>query len=180
MADFTVRDATPRDAAACAGIYAPFVTGTAVTFEEVPPPEAEMAARIAAAQKKHAWLVLDDVLGAGAEVVGYAYAGPFAQRAAYRWATEVSVYLDPRAAGRGGGRALYEALFPRLVSRGFRIATACMTLPNDASVGLHRALGFETVATYPDIGWKRGAWHTTTWMQKRLAPATEGEPRELS
>ncbi|RKR72962.1 GNAT family N-acetyltransferase [Frondihabitans australicus] len=176
MADFTVRDATPDDAAACAAIYEPYVTGTAITFEEVAPTAAEMATRIIDAQAAHAWLVLDDP---DRGVIGYAYAGPFAKRAAYRWATEVSVYLHPAAGGRGGGRALYEALFPLLLRRGFRIAMACMTLPNDASVGLHRSFGFETVATYPDVGWKLGAWHTTAWMQKRLAPADEGEPLEL-
>lgn len=176
MSSLTVRDATPADAALCARIYAPYVSDTAITFEEVAPDAAQMADRIAAAQRQHAWLVLVN----GGVVVGYAYAGPFAQRAAYRWAAEVSVYLDPSARGLGGGRALYAALLPRLTERGFQIAMACMTLPNEASVGLHRALGFEPVATYADIGWKIGAWHTTAWMQLRLAPAEPRTPAELS
>lgn len=183
MPSFTVRDAVPEDAGSCAAIYAPFVTGTAVTFEEEPPSVVEMAARIADAQERHAWLVLEDAdQDPGDRTIGYAYASAFAKRAAYRWAAEVSVYLAPSAAGRGGGRALYGALLPRLAERGFHVAMACMTLPNDASLGLHRSLGFERVATYEDIGWKLGSWHTTIWMQKRLVPAgaaASSPPAEL-
>src|SRR3954451_8298760 len=139
-----VREATAADAAACAAIYAPYVTDTAVSFETEPPGAGEMAARIAAA---HEWLVLED----GGRVVGYAYAGRFAPRAAYRWACEVSVYLERGRHRTGGGRARYGALLPRLAARGFRVAVAGMTLPNDASVGLHRAMGFEPVGTYRRI-----------------------------
>ena len=84
-----VRDATADDAAACAGIYEPYVTGTTVTFETESPDVAEMARRIAKAQARHAFLVLDHA----GEVAGYAYGGPFKERAAYRWSCEVSVYL---------------------------------------------------------------------------------------
>ena len=165
-----VRQATAADAAACAAIYAPYVTDTAVTFETEPPSAAEMAGRIAAA---HEWLVLED----GGRVVGYAYAGPFAPRAAYRWACEVSVYLERGRRRSGGGRALYAALLPRLAERGFRIAVAGMTLPNEASVGLHRALGFAPVGTYRRIGYKHGAWHDVAWTQLRLAGG-DGPPAE--
>jgi L-amino acid N-acyltransferase YncA len=87
-----VRDASEQDAAACAAIYAPYVTDTAITFESDPPSAADMAARIAAAQRGHAWLVLEDE----GRVVGYAYGSRFEPRAAYRWACEVSA--DARAA----------------------------------------------------------------------------------
>lgn len=158
----TVRDATTGDAAACAAIYAPYVTDSVISFELDPPDASEMARRIAASL---AWLVLEDE----GRVVGYAYAGPFAPRAAYRWACEVSVYLEPGRRRRGGGRALYEALLPRLAARGFRIAVAGMTLPNPASEGLHRALGFQPVGTYRRIGYKFGAWHDVAWTQLALA-----------
>jgi L-amino acid N-acyltransferase YncA len=161
-----VREATAADAAACAAIYAPYVTDTAVSFETEPPGPDEMAARIAAA---HEWLVLED----GGRVVGYAYAGPFAPRAAYRWACEVSVYLERGRHRTGGGRALYAALLPRLAARGFRVAVAGMTLPNDASVGLHRAMGFQPVGTYRRIGYKHGAWHDVAWTQRVLADGDE-------
>jgi phosphinothricin acetyltransferase len=165
-----VREATAADAAACAAIYAPYVTDTAVSFETEPPGPDEMAARIAAA---HEWLVLED----GGRVVGYAYAGRFAPRAAYRWACEVSVYLERGRHRTGGGRALYAALLPRLAARGFRVAVAGMTLPNDASVGLHRAMGFEPVGTYRRIGYKHGAWHDVAWAQLALAGG-DGPPAE--
>ncbi len=157
-----VREATAHDAAPCAAIYAPYVTDTVISFELEPPTPAEMAARIASA---HAWLVLEDDAG---RVVGYAYGGRFAPRAAYRWATEVSVYLERGFERRGGGRMLYEALLAGLAARGFRMAIAGMTLPNDASVGLHRALGFQTVGTYRRIGFKHGAWHDVAWTQLEL------------
>jgi L-amino acid N-acyltransferase YncA len=167
-----VRDATPTDAAACAAIYAPYVADTAITFEEDAPTAAEMAARIAAAQQAHAWLVLEDEGLVG----GYAYAGPYKSRAAYRWSCEVSVYLDPGFHGRGAGRALYETLFDRLAARGYRMLVAGMALPNEASVGLHRALGFETVGTYRRIGWKHGAWRDVLWMQRPLGDDADGPP----
>jgi phosphinothricin acetyltransferase len=170
-----VRDASERDAEACAAIYAPYVTDTAISFETDPPQPAEMAGRIAAAVCTHAWVVLED----HGRVVGYAYGGPFASRAAYRWSCEVSVYLERGRRRTGGGRALYHALFDRLAGRGFRTAVAGMALPNDASVGLHRALGFEPVGTYRRIGWKHGTWHDVSWMQRTIATGQEppAEPR---
>ena len=99
-------------------------------------------------------------------------------RAAYAWACEVSVYLEMGRRRTGLGRALYEALFARLVDRGFLTAVAGMTLPNPASEGLHRALGFEPAGTYRKIGWKHGAWHDVAWTQRELAPRA-GEPAPL-
>jgi phosphinothricin acetyltransferase len=168
----SVRSASERDAAACAAIYALYVTDTAVTFEVDPPSQAQMAQRIAAALRDHAWLVLED----DGRVVGYAYGGRFHARPAYRWACEVSVYLELGRRRTGGGRALYEALLTRLAARGFRIAIAGMTLPNEASVGLHEALGFQPVGTYRRIGFKLGAWHDVAWMQRSLDHDDQAEP----
>jgi L-amino acid N-acyltransferase YncA len=174
--NLSVRAAGSSDAAACAAIYAPYVTDTAITFETEPPDEQEMATRIAAAQRTHAWLVAEQ---AGA-VVGYAYGGPYRQRAAYRWSCEVSVYVEPGRRQAGVGRALYEALFARLAERGLRTAVAGMALPNEASVHLHRATGFEPIGTYRRIGWKHGAWHDVAWMQRALVPPDgEDPPAEL-
>jgi len=170
-----VRDASVADAEACAAIYAPYVTDTAVTFESEPPSPAEMAERIAKAGRTHAWLVLED----GGRVVGYAYGAPFHARAAYRWSCEVSVYLEVGRRRTGAGRALYEVLLARLVERGYRTAVAGMTLPNEASAGLHRAMGFEPVGTNRRIGWKLGAWHDVIWLQRALATGDDppAEPR---
>lgn len=159
-----VRSASPADAAACAAIYAPYVTDTVITFESVPPGTAEMAERIAAALRSHAWIVLEDE----GRVAGYAVGSPFKSRAAYRWSCEVSVYLELGRRRTGAGRMLYDALLARLAERGFRTAVAGMTLPNDASTGLHRAMGFEPVGTYRRIGWKHGAWHDVAWTQRPL------------
>jgi phosphinothricin acetyltransferase len=160
----SVRPATAADAAACAAIYEPYVRHTAITFEVDPPTPAEVGERIAEASRTHAWLVLEQ----DGAVTGYAYGTPFKARAAYRWSCEVSVYLAPPQHRRGGGRALYDALFARLAERGYRTAVAGMTLPNEASVALHRALGFEPVGTYRRIGWKHGRWHDVAWVQRTL------------
>jgi L-amino acid N-acyltransferase YncA len=169
----SVRDATAEDAAACAAIYAPYVTDTAVSFELEPPGDAEMAKRIEKTLRTHAWLVLED----DGRVVGYAYGGPFRERAAYRFSCEVSVYLEVGLRRSGGGRMLYEALLERLTERGYRTATAGMTLPNDASEGFHRAMGFEPVGTFRRVGFKHGAWHDVAWMQRHLATG-DGPPAE--
>jgi phosphinothricin acetyltransferase len=169
-----LRDAGPGDAARCAEIYAPYVLETAVSFEADPPSPDEMARRIEAAQERHAWLVLED----GGAVAGYAYGVPFMARAAYAWSTAVSVYVDPRQQRTGAGRALYEALFERLAGRGLRMALAGITLPNEPSVGLHRALGFAPVGTYRRVGWKHGAWRDVLWLQRPLVE-DDGPPEPL-
>ena len=157
-----------RDAEAVAAIYEPFVTDTPISFEDVAPTAAEMAGRIERLTETHAWLVAED----GDEILGYAYGCPHRERAAYQWATEVSVYVDPRHHRRGAGRALYEALFPRLGERGYRLALAGIALPNDASVGLHEACGFEPVGVYRRIGFKQGKWWDVGWWQLEL-PASQ-------
>jgi L-amino acid N-acyltransferase YncA len=170
-----IRAASEFDAEACAAIYAPYVQQTAISFELEPPTPAEMAERIGKAVETHAWLVLED----DGRVVGYAYGGPMKPRAAYRWSCEVSIYMEQGRRRTGGGRALYEALFDRLTERGYRTAIAGMTLPNDASEGLHRALGFEPIGTYRKIGWKLDGWHDVAWAQRQLATAQDPptEPR---
>ncbi|GAA1329743.1 GNAT family N-acetyltransferase [Pseudonocardia xinjiangensis] len=170
-----IRDACESDAEACAAIYAPYVTDTAVSFEDHPPEPAVMARRIADAVRTHAWLVLEEQ----GQVVGYAYGGPFRSRAAYDWSCEVSVYLERGRRRTGGGRVLYEALLARLAGRGFRTVVAGMTLPNDASVGLHRAMGFEEAGTFRRLGWKHGRWHDVAFVQRAIG-ADEGPPAALS
>ncbi|MFD6948580.1 MULTISPECIES: GNAT family N-acetyltransferase [unclassified Nocardiopsis] len=169
MPTLTVRDATRADAEACAAIYAPYVTDTAITFEYDPPTAGQMADRIAAAQERHAWIVLQEPEG----IAGYAYGGPFRARDAYRWTCEVSVYLRTGRRRTGAGSALYRALLPRLAERGMHTAIACMTLPNDASQGLHRSLGFEDVGVMRKAGRKFDAWHDIAWAQLDLSAHAE-------
>jgi phosphinothricin acetyltransferase len=172
----SVRAATVVDAEACAAIYAPYVLETAISFETEPPSAMEMAERIARALDTHAWVVLEE----DDRVVGYAYGAPFHRRPSYRWSCEVSVYVERSRRRTGAGRALYEALFERLRERGFRMAVAGMTLPNEASEGLHRAMGFQPVGVYRRIGFKLGAWHDVAWTQRPLAPASLERPPEPS
>ena len=166
-----VRPADPaRDAAACAAIYAPSVEGTA-SFEEVPPDAGEMARRIAA---MHAWLVAER----DGVVAGYAYAGRFHERAAYRWSAATSIFVAPHFQRQGVGRELYGTLLPLLTERGFTSAMAGITLPNEASVALHEGFGFRQVARYENIGYKAGAWRDVAWFQCRLAPLSD-PPRDV-
>lgn len=161
----TLRDADPgADAAACATIYAPYVTDTTITFEETPPTAADFTARIAAAQVNHVWLV-GEVEGV---IVGYAYAGTYRPRAAYRWSCETSVYLDRDQRGAGRGREIYQGLLGRLSSMGFRTAVAGATLPNDASERLHAALGFEPIGVFRRVGYKFDTWCDVAWVQRGL------------
>jgi L-amino acid N-acyltransferase YncA len=171
----SIRRADPeRDGGACAAIYAPFVAGTAVSFEEQPPSAEEMAARIATTSERYPWLVAED----GAAVVGYAYAAAHRARAAYRWACDVAVYIGEGHRGHGLGRALYGSLLELLRGQGIQVAVAGITLPNDASVGLHEALGFELVGIYRRIGWKQGQWRDVGWWELELVPRSAGPPPE--
>jgi L-amino acid N-acyltransferase YncA len=170
-----VRHADPaRDAAACVAIYAPYVAATAVSFEELTPSAEQFALHIAQCSERYPWLVLED----GGRVVGYAYAAQHRARAAYRWAVDVGIYVEPGRHRSGAGRTLYAALFELLRRQGLRSAVAGVTLPNDASVGLHQAMGFRHVGTYRDIGWKAGEWRDVSWWQLELAPRQDGPPPE--
>src|ERR1700722_17106820 len=168
-----IRDAdAARDAAACAAIYAPSVTDGVVSLEEVAPDAAEFGHRIGEITARFPWLVAE-LDGA---VAGYAYAGPHRARAAYRWSTDVTVYVSAARQRRGVGRALYPRLFALLVQQGYYEAGAGITLPNDASVALHESLGFRLVGVYRQIAFKFGAWRDVGWWQKTLREHVPGEP----
>jgi phosphinothricin acetyltransferase len=158
-----VRAAEPGDAAACASIYAPLVRDTWISFELEVPDEAEMARRIAEYSQSHAWLVAD----ADGAVAGYAYGSPHRTRAAYSSSCDVAVYVEATRAGQGFGRALYAELLERL-RPAYHAAFAGIALPNEASVGLHEAMGFAPVGIYREVGWKLGAWRDVGWWQRVL------------
>jgi L-amino acid N-acyltransferase YncA len=164
-----IRAATPDDAAAIAAIYAPYVTASAVSFEVAPPDEAEMRQRIEVGGGLYPWLV---ACAENDAVIGYAYATAFRARPAYRYVVETSVYLDPGHHGRGAGRMLYQALIRTLEKQRFAQAIAAITLPNDASVRLHEALGFAPAGVYRQVGYKGGRWLDVGLWQRALAPAT--------
>jgi L-amino acid N-acyltransferase YncA len=167
------RHADPqRDAAACAAIYAPNVDPGVASFEDRAPTADEMAERIATSARSYPWLVAER----DGRVAGYAYGSQHRTRAAYRWAVDVTVYVDPALHRGGVGRELYDALLELLARQRLHVACAGIALPNDASVGLHEALGFEPVGVYRDVGFKHGAWRSVGWWQRRLLPA--GSPPE--
>lgn len=130
-----------------------------------------MALRAAKCMERAPWLVCERE----GRVVGYAYGGMHRERAAYQWTVEVSAYVHPDHRKQGIGRALYTALFAALVVQGYRNAVAGITLPNDASVALHKSVGFTPVGVYRGIGYKFGAWHDVLWLERELAPRM-GDP----
>jgi len=153
--DAAIRDATAADAAALARIYAPFVTGSIVTFEEEPLAPHAFEARMAeVAAAGLPWLVAE----VGGEVVGYAYATPWRPRRAYRFSVEVTAYVQPDHQGRGLGSRLYAALLPALERQGVHAALGGIALPNAASVALHERFEFRQVGLLWEVGFKFGRW----------------------
>jgi phosphinothricin acetyltransferase len=165
-ADVVIGPATPADLAAVAGIFAHYVTGSLVTFEETPPAVADWHRR------------LDDLAGrdlpflvarAGQQVAGYAYAGPWRRQPAYRHTVEDSVYLAPGRTGQGLGRALLGPLLARCAGAGVRQVVAVIAdAGSEASVALHRSFGFVDAGRLTRVGHKRGAWIDTVLMQRDL------------
>lgn len=159
-----IRLARATDAEQVHAIYAPIVRDTAISFESEVPSAGEMARRIEVVLGFRPWLVLEEA----GELLGYAYASVFRERAAYQWGTEVSVYVRADVTGRGIGGTLYGALFDVLRLQGFCTAVAGATLPNEATERLHRRMGFSEIGRYPAAGFKFGRWHDVIFWYLRL------------
>lgn len=159
-----IRAATTADAPALLTIYRPIVEASAVSFEDAVPSTEEFSSRIATALTGWSWVVaeLND------QCIGYAYGSAHRARAAYRWSVEVSAYVRPTNQRHGVGRALYTQLLQNLMQKGYCNAYAGIALPNDASIGLHRNMGFEPIGTFRAVGRKFGRWHDVAWFQRRL------------
>lgn len=169
-----MRAAEPRDADDVRAVYAPYIEESLASFEEMVPDVAEIARRMLA-EPRLPWLVACEA----DRVVGYAYASHHRARHAYRWSVDFSVYLDASAHRRGIGRLLYERLMQEVRTLGYVTAYAGIALPNDASVGLHEALGFVPVGVFRSVGYKHGAWRDVGWWQLPLTepPSNPEEPR---
>lgn len=170
-----IRPATPDDAPALLEIYAPYVTGTAITFEyEVPTPE-DFRRRIVHTLRTHPWLVIER----DGQIVGYAYTGQLGSRAAYAWAAETSIYLRQDQRRGGLGTQLYDALEQASRQQNVQVLYACIAAPvsgNDphltrASIDFHTRRGYETVGTFHRCGYKFDTWYDIVWMEKRLSDA---------
>jgi L-amino acid N-acyltransferase YncA len=165
-----VRHADPAgDAAAIAAIYAPNVTESIASFETRAPDAAAMQRRIETTSAAYPWLVAER----GGALAGYAYGSQHRTRAAYRWAVDVTVYVDPGHRRQGVGKELYGELLPLLARQNLEIAYAGIALPNPGSVALHEAAGFTLVGVYEKVGFKFGRWHDVGWWQLRLAGPSE-------
>lgn len=160
-----IRQATASDAESIQGIYAPYISDTAITFETEIPTINEIRERIAV-NSKYGWFVFE----VDSEVAGYAYACKHRDRAAYDWCCEVSVYVKPEFHRRGIARALYTHLLKNLKNLGLVNAYAGITLPNKSSVTLHESLGFNFIGAYKDIGFKLGQWHDVGWWEYKINP----------
>jgi len=168
----TIRLVRGSDAAAIREILVPIVRDTVISFELEPPSEEELRERMREVLALTPWLVLEK----DGRLLGYAYAGTFRKRAAYRWTVETSIYVHHDARGRGVGRTLYATLLECLRLQGFRLAIGGIALPNDASVSLHESLGFTKKAVFADVGWKLGRWVDVGFWEYALFPASAPLP----
>ena len=159
-----IRPATVSDVSAMLAIYEPIVRETAISFELDPPGLADYEARVSKYSAGWAWVVAE----LNGEVLGYAYGSSHRERAAYRWSTETSAYVALGARKQGVGTRLYEALLAVLGDQGYCNAYAGVTLPNEASVALHRSVGFSPIGTFPSVGRKFNKWHDVAWFHRRL------------
>jgi len=166
-----IRPAVPADAAALLEIYAPYVEKTAITFEYEVPAAEEFARRIRKVLARHPYLAAES----DGELLGYAYAGPFKERAAYDWAVETTVYVRQDKKRLGVGRTLYGALENALRAQGILNLNACIAYPEREdehltrdSVIFHEKMGFRMVGQFHRCGCKFGRWYDMVWMEKLL------------
>lgn len=170
--EIEIRKAKVEDASALLAIYAPYVKNTAVTFEYDVPTALEFADRIAAISEKFPYLVAVS----GGEMLGYAYAAEFKDRAAYQWSVETSVYVREDCRRGHVGEKLYEELKKRLQDQGILNMNACIAYPCQVcdpyltcdSVAFHRSMGFDIVAHFHKCGKKFGRWYDMVWMELHI------------
>ncbi len=160
-----LRFASAADSAALLDVYAQYID-TTITFEYTLPTLAAFTRRMETFSACYPYLVCEYE----GRVVGYAYAHRHMERAAYQWNAETSVYLDRAFRAKGLGKRLYSALLSLLRLQGVKTVCSGVTLPNDASEGLHAHMGFSRLGVYHHAGYKCGAWHDVAWYEKALGP----------
>ena len=169
-----IRPAQPRDLAVITAIYDDAVRHGTASFELDPPDQAEMARRYETLRAGGYPYLVAELEG---DIVGYAYAGPYRARPAYRWSVEDSVYVAPQAQRRGIGGALLARLVADAEAGGFRQMLAVIgDTANTGSVELHRAAGFRLVGTFENVGFKFGRWLDTVLMQRELGRGATAAP----
>jgi phosphinothricin acetyltransferase len=165
-----IRPATPADMAPVCDIVNFYIETTAVNFRMQPQAVGEWEADLRNYHSMYPWLVAE----VDGSVAGVAYSAPWKQRNAYDWCAESTVYVAPHYRGRGLGSALYSRLLMCLESQGFRSVVAVISLPNEASVGLHEALGYVHAGTIRKAGYKLGGWHDVGFWQREFT--TDDQP----
>ncbi len=175
MNSYSIRPSIEADIPGIAAIYGHAVQTGRASFELEAPDLDEMARRRAAlVEGGFPYLVACQQDGF---VLGYAYAGAYRPRPAYRNTVESSVYVHESAHGRGVGRALMMALIDLATTQGFRQMVAVIgDSANKASIGLHQAVGFRLVGVFQDVGWKHEQWLDTVLMQRPLGSAATTPP----
>ena len=168
-----IRPATLEDATAILEIYSPYIKNTGITFETEVPTIEEFTERIRDIKSKFPYLVCE----IDGKVAGYTYASKHREKSAYKYSVEVSIYVDLNYHRKGIGKALFTNLFEALETYNYYTAYSGITLPNEKSIGLHKAFGFHEIGTYHNVGYKNGRWHDVVWLEKPLkeygTPATE-------
>ena len=159
-----IRIAEERDVSEILSIYAPYILNTTCTFEYDVPSEAEFLERFRSITARFPWIVWEE----NGRILGYAYGSAPFERAAYRWASETSVYLRPEAMGRGIGRSLYTAMEKILTFQGYRRNYAIVTSENSSSLAFHKKLGYRATAELPGCAYKFGRILGIVWMEKEL------------
>jgi L-amino acid N-acyltransferase YncA len=160
-----IRTATESDAQAIADIYNYYIANTVVTFEELPVSQSDILERIQKVTGSSLpWLVAED----GGTVIGYAYAGKWNVRSAYRHTVESTVYLSHSSVSKGWGTKLYTALFDTLRQKSIHTVIGGITLPNPASIALHEKFGMKKVAHFSEVGYKFGKWLDVGYWQTEL------------
>ena len=163
-----IRFAAPADAGRILEIYAPYITDTVISFEYDVPSLADFTARAERISSKYPYIVYER----DGMVVGYAYASPYIERAAYDYTVDLSVYVDAAYCGQNIGECLYAALLDILAKQGFYNAYACITATNQNSLNFHKRMGFTDAGTHPLAGFKHGRWLDVCWYYKRLQADT--------
>ena len=179
MTAVSLRPATPADIPAIARIYAHAVRYGTASFEIEPPDEAEMARRQKVLLDGGYPYLVAEAEGAQVEgaLLGYAYAGAYRARPAYRFSVEDSIYLDPQRHGHGIGRLLLDALIAESTTRGFRLMIAVIgDSAQTPSIALHRAAGFDMIGTIRNVGFKHGRWLDSVLMQRALGEGATTTP----
>lgn len=162
--NYKIRQVQLSDAEQILKVYAPFITGTCISFEYVVPSIEEFTQRIAGISAEYPYIILE----ADGEIVGYAYAHRYLERVAYSWDVEVTIYLAPKVQGKGLGVVLYDALENLLALQNIKNLYSCITGDNVHSIEMHRSMGYELIGTFPKAGFKHDRWLDVVWMAKTI------------